>query len=530
MAKQIQIDLSGKNGMTQAYNSGGYTSYISGGSQTLNEDNNTYNPFVRYGYMSPTTNKSTAVTFDYTLSAGLDCSIYDQVSDNIYFGEAASQLFIGSNTTDISLTRVANITGGIIKDLEISTINISSVPTRVLMVSYKDSSGNADIAISPLPYSSTTENLTWLSLTAAGGFSNTANGDIFILSSDNGFSYLFNENQVHKIDGITGADGTITPNVLLFPKHFRMVDAIDNRGFIYIAVHQYPNDTRSNNPTFIISSIGKCGVYIWDRKTSVGNNDYVPVNDVREISKIYVTPKGKVRIIAINTSGITIIKEYTGNGFETIQYVGYNAYPTYRDSLSFIDDLTVWNSRKGKIYGHGPIMPNSKDGLFPLFRQNVGQYNAGAIMIANSTTIIGALGIYSAYTTTSSVNLGRIRIVKNVGSFSLDTMDGSIISYPVEYLPVLSTVSMIRFYCVISVNSDTTTVGNITVRINQTANPIVKTITKKDISKGYFDIEINKQYVNTIQISLAYPGIVNLSTDDLALSFAIVDYTPTSTK
>ena len=57
------------------------------------------------------------------------------------------------------------------------------------------------------------------------------------------------------------------------------------------------------------------------------------------------------------------------------------------------------------------------------------------------------------------------------------------------------------------------------------------TITRDDIAKGYKHIEINKPYVNSVQLYIFYNSDVAVSaTTDFAPSFALVDYSPTNTK
>ena len=54
-------------------------------------------------------------------------------------------------------------------------------------------------------------------------------------------------------------------------------------------------------------------------------------------------------------------------------------------------------------------------------------------------------------------------------------------------------------------------------------------ITRDDMSRGYIDIPINKQYVNAIQLEVEYNTVNTLYTYTFAPSMAVVDYTPTST-
>lgn len=125
----------------------------------------TYNPFLRQGYMTPTNDQPVTVTLDQTQNAHMSASIYDAVNNDFYFAENATQIFKGDTTADTTLARVVSITGATsIGDLEIYMVN----GVRKLFVMYNNASGDADIAISNLPYDSGTDDLTWLTATVSG--------------------------------------------------------------------------------------------------------------------------------------------------------------------------------------------------------------------------------------------------------------------------------------------------------------------------------------------------------------------------
>ena len=73
------------------------------------------------------------------------------------------------------------------------------------------------IAICTPPYSSASDNKTWLTSTVAGGFTMNLHNDFFMVVADNSFAYLFMDNHVHKLDGTTltggaGAQGGSSAN------------------------------------------------------------------------------------------------------------------------------------------------------------------------------------------------------------------------------------------------------------------------------------------------------------------------------
>jgi len=506
-----------------------------------------FNPYIRPGYLSPSNSVLTDCTFSGGSLSGLASSaIYDAVNDDYYFMDKTEvQIFQGDDLDDRVLTKVRGLgaTGTPVGfDLEIYQIN----GVRKLFYVY-EKSDILQVGIATMPFASNDD--VWLTTTVSGAFSQTITSNYcFMRVADNSYAYLFADNAVHKIDGTSagGTNGTITANVLLFPTYFRLTDAVDYRGNMFIVVHQSTLDVigiAANGANFSTP----CGVYIWNRQSTViSMQDYIPLTGVKAIKNIYVAPNGEIRIFTISSSGMTQIRRYTGSSFEVIQELGLGAAPMYPDSLSNTDLISVWGGTDGAIYAHGPIKRGGNDVL-----AKIGQTKVTGTSTPESTVTFGALlyGAANTYSGSSGYRTSRqgFTLACNNGSniiskfypFDLGTIN-SIGQYalagnvytPVIILPPLSKVNYIRVYQnAASITSGTTTAGTLTVYLNQatTAN-ITSTITRNDLAQGYKYIPINqgaKDAVFGIQFKMVWPtdSILGDTTDWLPRMIEI-DYEP----
>lgn len=523
----ITFDLSGRDGLIDRPSTN-RNNYVARGGQLAS---GIYNPFIRPGYLSPAMSSADVVSWS-SPNAPVCCALYDAVNDDFYMGERGANLYKGDTMDDTALgSNAVSFTGGTIKDLEIYQVN----GVKKLFTMYTDSSGDAEIGISDLPYDTSDDDLTWLSTTVSGAFSNDSTGDIFLVVADNGFAYLFMENQVHKIDGTTngGSNGTITANSIVFPVNFRISDAIDFHGNIYMAIHEYTNDLRINNATLPAGGT-KSGIYVWDRQSNeVRLTDYIPATGVQAIHKIYTTSQGTIRIICTNTKGWTVIKELSGYNLKTIKIIGYDAYPVFRDSVINFGDMIIWNDKIGRMWAHGTIDSLSNEGLFELFDYSgvVHDSNHGGILLSKPGTDSSTTpAFYFTYQSDSSTpNIIRIEYpveTSQIDSLSVNAGSVYTVSKPV---PQMSVVRNVEIYTYVSATASSDTVGNVRVYFNNNSTAFKNaTITRSDIARGYINLEINERNVNSVQLRFDFSG--NLGSNDFCPSYAIVNYEATESR
>lgn len=545
--EQLLIDLSGRGGLAPRHWGDVDRTvavpnlrYLAGESQLAD---GVYNPMRRYGYLSPANGSFNSVTpTGGTFDAMLSSSIYDSVNDDFYFAERGEQIFRGTDLDDLVLQSEIDLgsTGTPrIMDLEIYQVN----NVRKLFFVH-EKSGNLQIGISDLPYDTSDDDLTWLTATATGAFTNALSGEAFMRVADNGFAYLFADNDVHKIDGTAsgGTNGTVSANVLQFPEFFAITDAVDYRGNMYIAIRQDTSFSYENGETQRANN-AQVGVYIWDRLTSVvQTRDYIPVHGCREIRKLYISPSGELRMICVNAERVSEIRRFTGSAFEVIEELGINAHPQFHDSLTVAGNMAMWLAPNGYVYGHGKIAPNEPEGLFKLTQLSDTLISSGvvtgAILFGGANTDSGSAGfkthktgLYLAYRTATPAYVMQEWDIYGTGSagYTCNQHQGDVYS-PVKYLPQMSTVHHIDVFMFPGGGSGSTTAGTVKIYFNQsTTQWASKTITRAESALGYKRFEVNKQYVNAVQLEIEFPGGTSVGTTDFAPSYAIIYYEPTNT-
>lgn len=535
---QLTIDLTGRAGLAPKFgsdiNSTTTTPHRRYKGAPGQMASGVYNPFRYDGYMSPATNASQTITFSGdTRDNNLAYWVYDPVNDDIYFAEKGENLWRGDGWEDGSFTKVASITSGgvstTIKDIELYPIN----GVDNILCAYDPTDGSAaGIAIQAVNGGAL--NLTWLTSTATGAFGLTKGNDYKMRVADNGFLYVLDGNALHKIDGVTQ---TATQNVLKFNPRVQLTDAIDYRGKFYIAV-------TGNTSTLIAKESFKmhtneCGVYIWDRfSTVVRMNDYIIIPGIREIRRIYISPLGDLRAITVAANGMVQIRSFTGSAFKVIQEVDLYSYPTQPDSLVVGSNITYWLGADGFLYAHGSFDPSEPEGLY-----RIAQYVSTASIITGvlahgGFTLSGGSdrtdreGFYWAWDNTSTELVEKFYLHGDgtITSVSQIPHVGDVFTL-VNFLPEMSTIRDVNIRCLQTTSTTDTVIATVKFYFNQSSTAsITKTITDTEASRGYVTFDLNKPYVNAIQIEIEWQVAAAIGVNDFYPSVAIVDYEPTTTQ
>lgn len=545
MAK-LQIDLSGRGGLGKKF--AGDITDAAGAPELryLAEDGQMvqgiFNPIRKFGYMAPVPGTFTTVTEDDATSTYTNqwrATQFDSGSFEVFSGENGNLIW-GKATG--SLTAWSSGTGGgappitagaATKITDIEIYQTGSPPTKKVFVSYMKPGGGDILLGTPDGTGSMSVNATWLSGTVSGAFTTGQLSDVFMRVADNGFMYIFDTSSIHKIDGTTGGgvNGTATANVVVFPTGVYMVDAVDWRGYFWVAI-QSTALTGSAGSSGISGSTRIAGIYVWDKKsTVVGSVDFIPINGIKEIRKVYVTSRGELRALTLSSQNHLQIRHYNNSTFEVIAELGPLAFPLYRDSFGYLDELAVWFGVDGYIYAHGSIAPGEKEGLY---------------IIGDTTALLGA-----------SPENGAILVVDNSGSsttprqgilFSAKSNGGTVFNRylylnsmgpvplagnvytPVKFLPKLSTVNYIDIYCAPTASAAATAIGTVVVYLNQSTTAFkTHSVTMAQASRGYISIPIDKPFVNSVQLKITWDTGNTIGTSDFLPAMATVDYTPTST-
>lgn len=351
----------------------------------------------------------------------------------------------------------------------------------------------------------------------------------FLRKSDNGILYWFVGEDVHSIDGsVTGANaGVFNRSILRFPQYTRIVDAIDSRGFMNIAINSQNPGT---DPGYKFSA-KTCGVFVWDRQSTViSSRDFYALEGAKEIRKMFKTRNGEVMLIVTANSGNSELRKLTNTGAVTVAKFENTGYPAYTDSFTYIDDMAAWIGENGFVYAWGAVELGNPEGL-----HKIGFLELSGVMIATHKGTLATnypTGVYLAW------NQGGLtpKISKwyPSGEGTLDLVVqkayvGNVYS-PVKLLPPLSTVNHINLFSLPIATSDSTTVGTLKIYFNQSSTPWAsKTITKKDLAKGVKYIPVGKSFINSVQVEIEWSTAETLGNDTWCPVFAQIDYTPTKT-
>ncbi len=519
MAKII-IDLSGIGGLASQYYNGDQHLKILGKENQIAEG--FCNPYHRIGFLYPTSN--TYINTTAGMSAIVKATQVETAdSGGIYKGyfwddSGVLKAIVGLTDTEFnSKTTVASVNG---TDLEIYTVN----GVRKLFYSYKKTGDASDIGIHDFASS---YNDTWLSATCASGFNLGANSHKMI-SADNGFMYILDGAAVHKIDGTTdgGANGTATANVLLFPANFQLIDGIDLRGKMWIALMKSTRDLLygiANTALFTEF----CGVYVWDRQsTQVNMEDFIQIDGVREIRTIF-TFRGIPACFTVSSRRLTQLRIYTGNEFKIVKELEAEAYPRFPDSVHVAGDLIIWLGNNGYIYAYGRPAPGFDDALY-MIGDITGEVSSGkGFNITGAILGVGETNESYYLNLTDDTPASLVKIWKPFAS-SQFPLAGNVFSM-VKLLPKLSTVNSVTLYYP-PIGTGTTEVLDVDIYFNQsTTSWGTTTLTRADGARSYKYIPVGKKGVNFIQLGFVWKTTNGISFA-ITPSYAEIDYTESTKK
>jgi len=544
-----QIDLSGVGGIVPSSpKSLEQLVYFGKDNQTVS---GFYNPFPYPGYMAPLSTVRRTMSKTQNTPLEVTC-LFDFGTGKFMSASTDGYINVWSSPDSTSASSVIDLGSRSIGIYDFEVYQLNGV-RKVFFTSFNNPNGFVGVT------DGTTATYNWSngatsslytgSVTGAGTFSAVP----FLRVASNGFMYIFESSNVHKVDGTTagGSAGTITANVLTVNSSLKITDAVDWRNMMYIGV-QDQNLSTSTYPLLTglpdqYNFQGNCGVYIWDRvSTQVGTRDFIPIYGAKKINRIFVAHDGRLRLICTTSDNKTQLREFTGSSFEVIFEMNYNAAPTgYWDSLFINGYGTFWVCNDQSIYCHGK----------PGYGFDNAVYRVGKVFGTTQNFSIGYLYFASvgeengseAYFTSSidSISAPNSRVTKIFFNFSGTPSgsstgggyaDGTIIKTKVFDLPFLSNIGNINvFFAPITGSTGTAVRGAIKVYFNNSTTAFkTQNVTLNDLAKGYITIPINKQFVNNIQFGIDY------TTADAYTSFGIgtemmpkkatFEYFPTATK
>lgn len=550
--QKIIIDLSGTQGLITAGTRNPSNLVLSGKDGQM--VTGIYNPFVYPGFLAPGRTYRKTLTVGSSPTLNLTCindpatgkfmtasqegiiNIYDDMDDGTYATSRDEVSVNGLGATTLP-----------IYDFEIYQLNGTR---KVFYTSYNINLSLAYVGVTDGTYfqydwsnGGSNANLYTSTVTGSGTFSRP----VFLRTASNNFMYIFvtGTGVVNKVDGTSagGSAGTITANALVIPNK-QLVDAADWRNLMYIAVQDnYSTSAFAPIVDSVKFSYG-CGVYMWDRQsTVVGTRDYIPIEGVKTINRLYVAHDGKLRMICVAASGVTQIREYNGSSFEVIFELGTSAAPQWWDSVTFSDYATFWVGQDKYIYAHGKPSDGYPNGVYKIGYLTSSAITAGYIgfLYYGNKSEGTTEALFADYRTGSTQKTDKILFnysaSATVTGFSgrLPDIDATPIKTKIYQIPPLSNVKDIKVYFAkITDTTSTDVAGYIRVYLNLSLTAFKSVaVTKADLLRGYITIPINDQYINSVQMAVDYTGVTAVDVkgvvNDMMPWYAVLEYASTNT-
>lgn len=551
--QKLVIDLTGRGGLADKYygdinlfediadefeypTGQPHLRYISGDNQFVA---GVFNPLRKYGYLQPSLNIFDPCTSDVTEEIW-SCTEIDLENNEIYMAQEAipssvrPDILIGTSLNDTSLNsdHETPVNTTKISDMQVYTLN----GTRNLFFAYND---NSKWIIGRKDLSTSTYTDAWWGNSGAnpptGDFTLSNSNTLEMHVSGDGFMYVLNGYRVHRMDGtaIGGTYGTVEQDVLLAPTFFRMEHVTDFRNNLCISV------VKGSPGSFALADnkVVSAGVYFWNRQTTLFNTaDYIEIPGVQDIKSLHVAPNGRLRCFTIGSNLVTQLREFNGVAFNVIKELSAKAYPKFRDSVTFVNEFTVWQGADANLYYYGKELPNEKEFLFIAARpEDADSYapNAGAILQARDSESNTGSVFYSSYSVDGGSTYSYVRIAPfaalTFGGETLSCDPGNIYT-KVFNLPKLSNIHHVTFFMERVDTSGSTVEATIKYYKNsEQVAFMTKSITRNDLGKGYAVHPINTSYIDSIQIEIEYNTSLTMTNSRFAPKYAVLEYVPTQT-
>lgn len=543
---KLTIDMTGRGGLVPKFKGDIYQTVTSPNRRYIANENQMvsgfFNPLIRDGYLSPSNYSYKTITGTGTTSTygGVARAFFDDLSESAKVFMAADtrswiSATLGSYGADgYSQFSSSATTVGTVCDLEMYQIN----EVRKLLIASTNKISIYDTATD-------TYDTAWSTTTASGALTPTASDYSRLVKSDNGFAYWFVGNKAYKIDGTAGggANGTISL-ALTFPVNLYLYDGLSTRGKLLIAVNPEIGTSIRNNAVIRSEAPRECGIYVWDRSSAVTSlSDFYPIPGAVTIRKIYTAANGETRVIAVGTNRLTNIYKFTGSDFVLLHELPINAYPNQPKGLAVGTGVDYWLGQNGIFYANFYI--DGRDTIVQLL-----DCNAVATEIAGVTRTIaraGAILLTGRYDTGTIPAGHREDFDAIIIGFRDSNGDDRVIRYlphavssfdsvtpkaaqgdvytPVKFFPSLSTVQHATIYCLPTSTTGTDTIATIKFYANQSTTAFKSfAVTQNMAKRGYVSVELNKPFVNTIQMEVEWATSAQLGVDDFCPTLGVIDY------
>lgn len=563
--KQKVYDISGRGGLSPTFQGDRYRAQSDPHLRYLGGDNQMvegfFNPFIRDGYLSPSNQSYKRITVSGT--------------DSSYGGVPRVFLYSEVKSTDPEITYLLSGNKLLQSSGDDFTTFVSDATTindetQFYPQDIVDYHLNGDVAhpffLTEFP--SQSDSLMYYDVTDpttpyTTAYQSTMGLDDYsqLVLADNGYLYVIAQHMVHKYDGSTagGASGTFTEDVLLFPEEIRLRGGIDYRGNMYIGLvgyeHQTLLDQSYREHEITISTAPRMvGVYVWDRlSTIVKMRDFFVLPNMQNIVGFHISPGGMLRVFGITNHRTVQLLEFNGKGFNIVLELGGRSYPSQPKGVKVSGLITYWLGQDGIFYAFGKVNFTDKAEILAKLLD----VNAVAAAISGTSTDVmtkaGAILVTGYYNTGQVTTSNRLDHEAVLIGFQRTGGTNEVIRYfphtteilqsvtpvanqgntytKVDYFPSLANLKHLHLYCAPGGSDGSTTeVATIKLYANQSTTAFKTiTVTRGDVFKGYISVELNKLFVNALQVEIEWETTQQLGTNDFCPNFAVVDYEDTLT-
>lgn len=568
-AQQLILNMTGRGGLAKKWggdiNFHGYNDYDQSGAPNLRYDSGedqmvagVYNPVTKYGYLSPTPNTFLELVESDTISEEITVRLVDDKEDIIWF--ANEDNIYSSGYANGKLSSQASFSSAVTIYTDMAIYYLNGVRTGFLAARTSTASIIKTFALT----GSISLNEDWSSSDVTNSFNLYQSYNTKLIPSGDGFMYVLNKNAVHRIDGTTvgGTNGTIYKDILKGPTDTFLTHGVEYRNRLYIAVQtteEWRQTTGGLSPsaTGNSTSINQVGIYVWNRQASFFNSsDFIALPGVSNLRQMWVSPKNELFVMVLTATHEVEIRKFNGTSFQVVEQLPYGAHVNHDHALMVYGNYVYWLGTDGYIYMYGSEFANEKDALYIIGQYSddgVGGPGPMVIALSNATSsafagnanekkAIDTMWLVGEFDSSSSTITPKqfFPFANNTVSSAYDPFDPLVtniarhpgnIYTPVKFLPTLSNVKHINI--IMAPNSSVSGVqveAVVKIYFNQSTTAWAsKNITRDDINKGYVSIEVNKPYVNSIQLETEYNTNSNIGVADFNPVYAEVIYEPTTT-
>ena len=334
-------------------------------------------------------------------------------------------------------------------------------------------------------------------------------GPHILVPAENGFMYITSLNSIHKFDGTTGANGTLTASVIDLPLGWEIVDAISYRGFLWIGA-------------VYLKGVGNAvqrdvAIYVWNFSSTSSFADIIYIDAIDFIA--FDIDNSKLDCFTISKDHRCDLRRYTGKEFTLLEQYSIDHRPNNKHSITKYRGMKVWLAQNEtltddtiQVISYGKPHPNFSVGSAKPFA-----FASKEDGSAFFETISGAYYLGTRVSSGGNYKLSRIS-----GTF------GSAELYSRVYeLPANSQIDWVNIFFEPISGSIT---KDLTMKLykNQSASSF-KTLTidgnvdTANVSRGFKHFDLSTRMMQAYQYEIEFPNTTDYKVTRVQAKFSLTE-------